>query len=500
MASGVDHSKINLFSFTGKMKILHMSWLAFFISFVVWFNFAPLVASIRETFGLSDQQVKLLLILNVALTIPARIIIGMLVDKYGPKITFSVLLGTASAVCFLFAFADSFERLAIYRFMLGFVGAGFVIGIRLVSEWFPARQVGTAEGIYGGWGNFGSAAAAMALPTLALWIGGDEGWRWAIATTGVIALAFSFVFYFSVSNNPKGTTYYRPRNLGAMEVSSRGDFFLYCLMTAPLYLALGVLAWKIGPANLGIFTAAETWVIYGALLVLYAYQVLQILRINRSLFADGAKPVPEIHRYRFSQVAALNLSYMVTFGSELAVISMLPLFFFDTFRDTMDLSIAQAGLIASVFAGLNLVMRPAGGMISDRFGRKKTLLLTLAGCSFGYFMMSQIDAGWSILAAIGVMTLASVFVNAGNGAVYALVPLVKRRLTGQVAGTTGAFGNVGGVAFLTVLSFVDAHMFFIVIGAAAAIVCLIAAVALNEPKGYMYEENEDGSIEKIRLH
>ncbi|MDQ6996009.1 MAG: MFS transporter, partial [Mariprofundus sp.] len=196
-AIGVDKSNINLFSFTGKMKILHMSWLAFFISFVVWFNFAPLMASIRETFGLSDQEVKLLLILNVALTIPARIIIGMLVDKYGPKITFSVLLASSSVFCFLFAFADSYAELATYRFLLGFVGAGFVIGIRLVSEWFPAKQVGTAEGIYGGWGNFGSAAAAIALPTLALWIGGDDGWRWAVATTGVLALLFSFIFYFS---------------------------------------------------------------------------------------------------------------------------------------------------------------------------------------------------------------------------------------------------------------------------------------------------------------
>ncbi|MDX8376784.1 MAG: NarK family nitrate/nitrite MFS transporter [Mariprofundales bacterium] len=497
---GVDKSKINLFSFSGKMKILHMSWLAFFISFVVWFNFAPLMASIRETFGLSDQEVKLLFILNVALTIPARIIIGMLVDKYGPKITFSVLLATASCICFLFAFADSYEKLATYRFLLGFVGAGFVIGIRLVSEWFPAKQVGTAEGIYGGWGNFGSAGAAIALPTIALWIGGDDGWRWAVAVTGVLALLFSFIFYFSVSNNPKGTTYFIPKNLGAMEVSSKSDFFLYCFMTAPLYLALGVLAWKIGPANLDIFSATETYIIYLALLVLYVYQLLQIWRVNSGLFMPDAKPIAEIHRYKFKQVAVLNLSYMITFGSELAVISFLPLFFFDTFKATANLSITQAALIASIFAGLNLIMRPAGGIFSDKCGRKKTLVITLAGCSIGYFLMGQINAGWSIPAAVSVMIIASLFVNAGNGAVYAIVPLVKRRLTGQIAGTTGAFGNVGGVIFLTVLSFVDSQIFFFTIGCAAALVFLIALFVLEEPKGFMYEENADGSIEKIELH
>lgn len=499
-AIGVDKSRINLFSFTGKTKILHMSWLAFFISFMVWFNFAPLMASIRETFGLSDQEVKLLLILNVALTIPARIIIGMLVDKYGPKITFSVLLATSSIFCFLFAFAETYEELATYRFLLGFVGAGFVIGIRLVSEWFPAKQVGTAEGIYGGWGNFGSAAAAMILPMLALWYGGDDGWRWAVATTGFLALAFSVVFYFSVSNNPKGTTYFRPKNLGAMEVTNKADFYLYSFMTAPLYIALGVLAWKISPANLNIFSSLITYSIYAVLAGLYAYQILNIFKINKALFAVNAKPVPEIHRYNFKQVAALNLSYMITFGSELAVISMLPLFFFDTFRETANLSIAQAALIASIFAGLNLIMRPAGGYFSDKFGRKKVLTITLGGLSAGYFLMGQVDATWSIPAAIAAMVVASLFVNAGNGAVYAVVPLVKRRLTGQVAGMTGAFGNVGGVMFLTVLSFVSPQVFFITIACAASVVFLLVVFVLEEPKGFMYEENDDGTIEKIELH
>ncbi len=488
-----------LWSFHGPMKILHLSWLAFFISFVVWFNFAPLMAAIRETFQLTDQQVKLLLILNVALTIPARILIGMLVDKHGPRITFSVLLALGSAICFLFAFADSFEKLAIYRFLLGFVGAGFVIGIRLVSEWFPARQVGMAEGIYGGWGNFGSAFAAMTLPALAAWIGGADGWRYAVAATGAVALVYSFVFYAMVRNNPKGTTYYRPKNLGAMEVSSKKDFALYCFMSAPLYMALGVLAWKVGPANLGILSGLEVTVINGGLLILYAYQVMQIYRVNRGLFTPAAAPVPEIHRYPFKQVAVLDLAYMVTFGSELAVVSMLPLYFFDTFKASAHLTMTQAGLIASVFAGMNLIMRPAGGWLSDRFGRKRTLAATLIGAAVGYAGLAQMDATWSVSAAVAVVVFTSLFVNAGNGAVYALVPLIKRRLTGQIAGMAGAFGNVGGVAFLTVLSFVTASKFFLVIGGAAALAWIVVIWALDEPRGYMYEQNDDGSIEKISL-
>ena len=254
----MSDTKLKLFSFSGNTRILHLTWFAFFLSFYVWFNHAPLLASIREVFGLTDQQVKMLLILNVALTIPARIIIGMLVDAFGPRRIYSILLFISSFLCFGFAFADSFEQLAIMRFLLGFVGAGFVIGIRMIGEWYPARQVGVAEGIYGGWGNFGSAAAALSLPTIALMFGGENGWRYAIAMTGVLALVYSAVYFFTVSDTPKGSTYFKPKRSGAMEVTSKGDFFLYLFMNIPLYAALAVLAWKLGPANLKLLSAGAT--------------------------------------------------------------------------------------------------------------------------------------------------------------------------------------------------------------------------------------------------
>ena len=74
----------------GKTKILHMSWMAFFISFVVWFNHAPLMMLIKQDLDISDTEVESILLLNVALTIPARVIIGMVVDRYGAKISYSV--------------------------------------------------------------------------------------------------------------------------------------------------------------------------------------------------------------------------------------------------------------------------------------------------------------------------------------------------------------------------------------------------------------------------
>ncbi len=484
--------KFNVFSFSGKMKILHLSWIAFFITFVVWFNHAPLLMAIADSLGLTPSEIKTLLILNVALTIPARVVIGMLTDRFGPRVVYSSLLAVCAIPCFMFAFADSFVQAAVARFMLGFIGAGFVIGIRMVSEWFPANELGTAEGIYGGWGNFGSAAAAFSLPAVALWFGGEDGWRYAIAVTGAMSLLFSVVYYMNVSDTPKGSTYFKPKNIGAMEVTSKGDFFFLLIMKVPMYAALALLTWKLSPNGVSLLSETTALLCYVGLALLFVYEVSHVWKVNKEIFE---KPVPEIHQYKFKQVAVLNVLYFATFGSELAVVSMLPLFFAETF--TLDP--VMAGMVASAYAFMNLMSRPGGGWLSDKFGRKSTLLILTAGLAVGYFVMSLVDSSWPLWLAVVAAMACSFFVQSGEGAVFAAVPLIKRRLTGQIAGMTGAYGNVGAVTYLTVLSFVDYSVFFMVI-AATAVVGFITLLFMEEPKGHIAEVREDGSVEMISVH
>jgi NNP family nitrate/nitrite transporter-like MFS transporter len=113
--------------------------------------------------------------------------------------------------------------------------------------------------------------------------------------------------------------------------------------------------------------------------------------------------------------------------------------------------------------------------------------------------MSQITPEWAIVLAVLATMACSFFVQAGEGAVFAVVPLVQRRLTGQVAGMAGAYGNVGAVTFLTVLSLVSAQTFFLVI-AATAVVALVAVQFMDEPKGQMAEVLPDGTVQMIDVH
>ena len=494
-----------MWSFTGRYKILHMTWFAFFLSFVVWFNLAPLATQVKADFGLDVGQIRTIAICNVALTVPARILIGMLLDRYGPRLTYSLLLIYAAIPCIAFSLAQNFSQLVISRLALSIVGAGFVIGIRMTAEWFPPKEIGLAEGVYGGWGNFGSAASAMSLPVIAgfLTFGGGEilNWRPCIAGTGIIAALYGILYYFNVEDTPPGRVYQRPTSTRGMEVTTVRDFWFLMVMNLPLTGILMVLAWRL--QKVGFYGYNTMLIVFACLAGLYLFQAYNCWSVNKELLS-GAKRYPAEDRYNFSQVAILELTYIVNFGSELAVVSMLPAFFEGTFK----LSPQVAGMVAFSYAFMNLMSRPGGGLLSDKLGSRKTTMGVLTLCmGIGYLMMSTVSNGWWLPLAIMLTMACSFFVQAGEGSTFAIVPLVKRRITGQVAGNVGAYGNVGAVAYLTIFSLLPDWLsggaepteaviaqsnvvFFQVMGTSALIVAFLCFFLLKEPKDSFAEFHE----------
>lgn len=500
--SSLQHSFL---SFQGKARILHSTWLAFFITFLVWFSHAPLMSTIKSSMGLTDIEAKILLILNVALTIPARIVTGMLVDKYGPRNSYTAMLVATALLCFFFAFAQSFETLALAKFLMGFVGAGFVIGIRMISEWYPANQLGLAEGIYKGMGNVGSAVGAGSLVYIASLFGGEDGWRYAIASTGVIALLYSAFYYYAVTDTPVGSTYFKPNKSGGLELTSKRDFIFCLLFNIPMVAALAVLTWRVTDAGIvagtgtevivdaGLLSDFASYIIYGLLLALVAYQSWKLYQVNKDMLKSP--PMDDILQYKFKQVAILSIGYAVTFGAELSVISMLAQYFESQFL----VAAAAAGIFGACFAAVDVLSCPSGGVISDKFGRKLPLILLLSGASIGFGVMSLITPEWPLAAVVATMMICSFFLGSAAGCVFAVVPLVKRKLTGQIAGTVGAYGNVGAVAFLLVFSFVTPSVFFATIGAGVAFAAC-CSLFLDEPKSKMAEVMPDGTVQMIEVH
>ena len=84
----------------GRWRMLNLTWVSFFLTFVVWYNLGAFSTTIARVLGLTKEQSQVLLLCNLALTIPARVGVGMLVDRLGPRRVYTWLLAFAPAcVC-----------------------------------------------------------------------------------------------------------------------------------------------------------------------------------------------------------------------------------------------------------------------------------------------------------------------------------------------------------------------------------------------------------------
>ncbi len=481
----------DIFRFRNKeIRALHLTWTAFFICFYVWFNMAPLASSmLRSAEWLTRDDLRLFAIANVALTIPARILVGMALDKWGPRRVFSVLMVTMALPTFVFAFGDTREQLFISRLVLSSVGASFVVGIHMTALWFKPRDIGFAEGFYAGWGNFGSAAAAMTLPTIALTLyGGDDGWRYAIATSGVVMGLYGVFYWFAITDGPTRETHKKPRKASALEVSTWGDLVLQCLFIVPMVGILSIVVYRI--ELMGYIDGLTAAICYFAIVVVVVYQIALAIRVNVPILKRG---VPEDDRYPFRSVAALNLTYFANFGAELAVVSMLPMFF----EETWGLGAATAGLIAASFAFVNLFARPMGGLVSDRYGNRRFVMLAyMFGIGVGFVLMGLMNSGWPLVIAVAITIACSFFVQGAEGATFGIIPSIKRRVTGQISGMAGAYGNVGAVFYLFVFMFVTPSQFFLIIAAGAFLSWLVCLLWLKEPEGGFGDEYVISSVDR----
>lgn len=473
------------------IRALHKTWFAFFLTFFVWFNMAPLATTIMKATDITTPQLKLLFICNVALTAPGRVLVGMLTDRFGPRKAFSIIMILLSIPCFAFAMSTTYTQMLISRLILSLVGTGFVVGIHMTSLWFKPRDIGFAQGVEAGLGNWGSSIAAMLMPVIALNLyGGENGWRYGIATSGAVMLLYGIFYWFSITDGPPGSKYHRPKKGAAIEVSSWLDMILCFLWTAPVIGIVAVLVWKI--QRMGFMSTSAATIAYIVIGIVVLYQLVQIYRVNAPILSRG---VPEDDRYRFLDVGCLCFSYIACFGAELGVVSMLPMFFQKTFTLTPQ----TAGLVGSFFAFTNFFARPLGGFVSDRVpSRRIAHLICLAGITAGFILMSLVGTT-SLPVAIIVVVITALSVMACEGTTFALVPLVKRRITGQVSGYVGAYGNVGAISFLTAYTFVSDSTFFLIIGLTALATFLFCLFLLKEPAGAFEKEYQLSSVDRAMM-
>ena len=374
------------------MRAFHMSWFAFFLCFFAWFGIAPLMKVVRAELSLTKEQIGWCIIGSVAVTVFARLLIGWLCDRIGPRLAYTGMLLLGSIPVMAIGFADDFATFLLFRVAIGVIGASFVITQYHTSIMFAPNCVGTANATTAGWGNLGGGVTQLVMPMIfALFVGtfgfsDAVSWRASMIVAGILCALTGVAYYFLTQDAPAGN-FADLRATGMMpeKKHTNGSFLAAC---------------------------------------------------------------------RDYRVWALFVIYGACFGIELTINNVAALYFvdyFDYFQNMDPLkAIGTAGLLASLFGLMNIFARTLGGVFGDKFGercglsgRVKWLFITLFLEGLALMLFSQMSI---LTLAIPTLIVFSLFVQMSEGATFSVVPFINKKALGSVAGIVGAGGNAGAVA------------------------------------------------------
>jgi ACS family hexuronate transporter-like MFS transporter len=129
-------------------------------------------------------------------------LVGYIIDIMGVKSGFALFAFLWSVICMAHGFATNWQMLAGLRGLLGFAEGAFSPGgLKVVSEWFPAKERGLAGGLY----NIGPSLGSMIAPPLIAWAILYHSWQASFVIVGAISLVWVglwLIFYRPVRETP----------------------------------------------------------------------------------------------------------------------------------------------------------------------------------------------------------------------------------------------------------------------------------------------------------
>ena len=386
-----------------QIRTFHMTWFAFFSCFFAWFGIAPLMAVVRDELQLTPNQIGWAIIGSVSITIFARLFIGWLCDRIGPRKSYTWLLILGSLPVMGIGLSWNFESFLLFRVLIGGIGASFVITQYHTSVMFAPNVVGQANATSAGWGNLGGGVTQFVMPLLfsvfVVGFGFSEaiGWRLSMVVVGVIIFLVGIAYYFLTQDAPDGN-FDDLRAKGKMGEKKQvtGDY-------------------------------------------------MQALKDPR--------------------VWVLFVIYGACFGIELTVNNVAALYFADYFDLSLVAAgfvAASFGLMNLFARTLGGIFGDNFGSLWGLRGRAFWLFICLLFEGIALMIFSQMHVLFLALPALIVFSL---FTQMSEGATYSVVPFINKKALGAVAGVVGAGGNAGAVlAGFLFKNMIDWSQAFLILG------------------------------------
>lgn len=379
--NNIKATKLELLNFKSiSTRTFWITSIAFFLCFFAWFGIVPFMPDVVRDLGLSPDQKWNSIILAVSGTIFARLLIGKLTDKYGPRLTYTWLLILGSIPVILIGFSQTPLQFLIYRFFIGFIGASFVITQVHTSILFAPNIVGTANATSAGWGNLGGGANRLGMPIIAaavisFGVAENMAWRYSMIIAGIICLIMGFVYYFFTQDTLNGN-YKELKEKGELPQSKKDQV--------------------------------------GFLEVLKDYRVWILFFV-----------------------------YAASFGIELTIYGTMDDYLQNTFQleritaGNIVLSFALMNIFARTLGGY------FGDKFGNSKGLRGRVIFLAMILALEGVMLSVFSSITILPIAIIFLIAFSLTVQMAEGATFSVVPFINKKAIGSISGIVGAGGNVG---------------------------------------------------------
>ena len=453
-------------------RSFHLSWLGFFVSFLSWFAFPPLLAhSIKKDLNMTSADVANNNIAGLCATMLGRVILGPVCDRIGPRYAMALVLLVGSVPTAFVPLVNNIPGLHAIRFFVGLLGSSFIPCQVWTTVFFDKTIVGTANAFAGGFGNSGGGVAFFMMPAILNDLLKDgysqrKSWSYAFVIGPFVILIFvSCLILLFGQDCPEGKWSQRGdvldigvdvRSVDVVSINAHHPVLSHISGAAPPVNR------RLSEDKIGAIDerTSDNSISDNAVDVVKT-RVSDVVDLEQIVENPTWKSFLMVSfHYRTMLVA---LPYIVTFGGELAIESVLSALYMQRAKiDGLNWNQSKSGSWASMIGLLNVVTRPLGGIISGylyktfKTTRAKKFWLLFCACMQGIFLIwigfvpSSKLSLHGLIASISVMC---VFMEAGNGACFSLVPHINPKNVGIVSGITGAFGNIGGIFFSLVFRF-----------------------------------------------
>ena len=167
-------------------------------------NLGVALPFLRKEFEMSNAEagglVSLFLIAYACAQLPS----AWLLSRFGVKKVFTISMVLTSITTGLTGMVSSLLSLKVCRFVLGLAEGPLPIGVTsTINRWFPAKEKGTASGIFLASVKMGPVIVPpICAVIIAIW-----GWKVIFYFFAGPGIVLSFFWYFLVANNPSESSF-----------------------------------------------------------------------------------------------------------------------------------------------------------------------------------------------------------------------------------------------------------------------------------------------------